>query len=997
MNILRFYVGFVVLICLFYNVRSQESILSVSSFRSCVSVDSRYQVPSTANNASTLINCTTNTDTLPQITVVDMRLNPGIGTESELLFNVTVVQGNQNGAGDVPSTSPTECQLNDPTIQNCVLTTPAVVHVKATNIVYRYKLTNPGITIPYCYGSVSIFEQYRNSAQKCQDLCDGVLYDCANFTGCIPIQYASDSMLTMIYKKINVLQQQANTDQFKLNAFKRVQEPVNFSPIICTNFNSKDINLVMEYGEICQDVFGQPSVFTDGDYSGIVAKQGNLRNIENGWFNNGIYNKQTCIFSNPEPKPIGNKCRESMSNNNTILYDNSNYDVRIPTFMPNPSIYGATPNPIYRNLITLPISSANDINLPVNVTSISLDLGSVGFACAGYDCPANQDVRRVEQPAESVGGADSFSSPFFNTINSIVSLGPQCYVYYVTPEPEVFAEVTIEVTANGHTETLTIDNFNPSGSSTSGPFRYVFGRIENIQTPTGIVGPSIQGAIIVCGQDADKQFINMQCLIEGVNCNSDQTVDVANSPDFSEVINPWQSIKQTSLNQNGFTERTKFYPHPYDYIIPSTENGKNLGAKSLPNDHGQTFWFFVNNADLATQFGVDCNKVGMAQGVNSVQQNANLFCNLEPHSCTPGLGTTVNGGLKNSVPCKVSQFMNFASGFYDKTTIPFPYGGTTQAESDAFIQSMKDNAIQFMPNNPFLAQGNNGTNSLYDPSNPQWWLGYGGQNSGGQFLYFSPTTTNGTQYNTNIAVELVLDVVGTFVGYEAEVSKGVLDPTLSICEFVQGQTSHLAIYASNPSLEGVGVTTSYIITVDCNPPGQNIGFSMDTEPNSQQITLAPGENQYVNFTTIASTGNPGANQVGCIATMLYADVVVNASCSQVSIDCGIKVQIPDGSFSDGDVTPPPPEGIVINCTGFCDLTCYIEKGTPWQSGCFWLAVILPIILGLGCVGTLIGVLYLYCYKVGENETSVKRSNDFVKSQEKRSQEIINPSLDKSVK
>lgn len=124
--------------------------------------------------------------------------------------------------------------------------------------------------------------------------------------------------------------------------------------------------------------------------------------------------------------------------------------------------------------------------------------------------------------------------------------------------------------------------------------------------------------------------------------------------------------------------------------------------------------------------------------------------------------------------------------------------------------------------------------------------------------------------------------------------------------------------------------------------------------------------------------------------MLYADVVVNASCSQQVINCGITISIPSGTFSYGDPTPPPPGQTPTNCSGFCDLTCYIEAGTPWQSGCFWLAVVIPIILGLACIGTTIGVLYLYCYKVGERETSVQRSNQFIKSQEKRSQQIIEP-------
>jgi len=961
----------------------------VSSFQSCIQTDSRYLSPSTANNASTLINCTTNTDQLPQITVIDLRLTPGIGAPSNLLFNLSVVQGNQNGAGAIPSTSPSECQLSDPSTQTCVLTTPAVINVKSTQIVYRYKLV-PAFTIPYCYGSVAIFEQYKNSSQKCQDLCDGVVHNCNDFTGCIPVQYPSDAMNSMIYKKVNALQQQTNKDEFKLNAFQRVQQPVDFSPIQCINFNHAGISQVIEYGDVCNNVLSQPSVITNNDFSNIIARQGNLRNVKNGWFSNGVYSKSQCSSVLPPPGPNpADMCRESNNITENLIYDNSNYDVRVGAFLSMPSIYGTTPNPIYRNLITSPVTSADEINLPVGITTLSSDLGSVGYACAGYECPANQDLRRIEQ----ITAQNEFvATSYFNTINSVVALAPKCYVYFITPEPEVFAEVTIEVTADGHTETVVIDNFNPAGSGTSEPFRYVFGRIENIQTPTGIFGPSIQGAMVLCGVDDDIQFINMQCLITGVNCDKAQQVDLSTTTNFSETSNPWETIMKTSLNQNGFQSRTNFYPHPYDYIIPSDANGKDFTAKSLPNDHGQTFWYFVNDVDLLNQFGVDCNKIGMAQGINSMQQNANLFCNLGPHECTPGVGNVANGGLKDALPCKVSQYMNFASGLYDQTIIPFPYSTGDTAGSNTFIQEMKNNATRFMPNNQFLESGLNTTQSLYSPQTPQWWLGYGGPNSGGQFLYYSPSTTNGIDYFTNAAVELVVDVVGTFVGYTTSVSLGKIDPDKSVCQFVQGGVSNLAIFAENLALEGVGVATNYIITVDCNPPNQtNVGFSLDTEPNLRQFTLSPGENMYVNFTTQASSGDPIANQVSCIATMLYADVVVNASCSTAVINCGIQIAIPSGTFSYGDPTPAPPGETLVNCSGFCSLTCYVEAGTPWQSGCFWLAVIIPIILGLACIGTLIGVIYIYCYKVGERETSVQRSNQFVRSQETRSQEIITSS------
>lgn len=984
------------------SVRSQQSILAVSSFQTCAQIDSSYLNPSTADNATTFINCSTTTNKLPTVTILDLRLTPGIGNSSSLLFNLTVIQNNQNGGNSVPATSPQQCQLINPTTQTCVLTTPAKITVTSTNIVYRYKLVASEITIPYCYGSSVLFEQYLNTKTKCQDLCKGgssFLDDCQDFSGCIPVPVTNDQINAFLYKRSNPLTYFSNTPDYLLNLFQRVNTPPDYTPIACSNFNLDPscstpnpvgICDVVDYADTCVNPY---TFLPNVDFTRLQGKQGNIRSINNGW----LYNSQeqlnqqcsnviydTSLF--PSHSTTGS-CRSPNQSDN-IPTDNPNLDIRVPTFLPMPSLNGVIPKPIYQNLIENPVTSSSQLLQPVGITSLSLDLGTVSHSCAGYDCPANKDSRRLAKTdtinnpifEEILLQSAWLPTPYFNTYHLIVSMGPQCSIFYITPEPEIFAEINIEIEANGQTETLKIDNFNPSGSATSTPFRYSFGRIQNIQTPTGILGPSAQGAIIMCGQDTATNLINMQCLINGVSCNSDQTVNITASPNFSEITNPWESIIANSKSQPGFGSRDTFYPHPYDYIIPTTDNGKNINFPSLPGDHGQTFWFFVDDVTLANEFGTDCNKIGMAQSVNSNQQNANVFCNYDPHSCLPGLGNIVNGGLKNAVPCKVSQFMNIANGLYDNTIFPLPYGGN-QAESQAFVDQMKANAIKYMPNNRFVAPEVNGTTqSLYDPSNPQWWLGFGGPNSGGNYLYFSPTTTNGLNYYSNLAVELVLDVVGTFVGYETEVSKGIIDPKQSYCNFLQGGNSLISVFVENPSLQGVGVSTNYILNLDCNPNGQDTGITLDVTQNSIPVNLQPGESKLINFTSQASTVNPTQNKFSCIATLLFADVVSQAISDQESIDCGITLQPPSNTYNAGQATPQPPSITRLNCTGFCSLTCYYNDGRIYQSGCFWLLVLVPSLIIIACVITFIISCYYYFSRTAETDTSIARSNKFIKDQ-----------------
>ncbi len=985
---------FIFALCVVPWILAQTDILSISSFQTCVSIDSRYAIPSTADNATTYLNCSTNTATLPKITVVDLRLAPGIGAGDVLNFDISIVPSDVNNF-DLSASSPTVCNLRDPTTQLCTITTPATVKIVSTNIVYKYQLTKTNFEFPFCYASVAIFEQFKYLSQECLNKC--LLEDCDDFgTSCIPIQYSINSMTSMINHQINTLKMNSNIPSFKLSTFNRVQQPYDPQEMLCGNFNPTHVTSMAEGGlaSQCVNQFNPTNLYA-------VAFQGNLRNFTVSPSVSACPNQAV----NP---PSSTYCRSPTLPDSTLLYDNPNIDVRVPAFMTMPSILGITPKPVYRNLLDLPVTTPDDLVDPVNITVNSLLSGSVTYGCVGYECGANQDLRRTYVPNPIIsteGGLPlSFPAPFLTTANSIVALNPLCTLYYITPIPQTFAEIEVDVTtnpgtANEHTENLVINNFEPYGSSTSNPYRFVFGRIETIQTTNDVQGPAIQGAIMMCGGIDSNQFINMQCLIDGVECDDTQKVNLDQSTGFSEAVNPWDSIIPNS--QTDFDgKRTRFYPHPYDYMKPDSATNQKTSSKYIPGDHGQTFWYYINIQRLINDFRSECNGIGMGVGVNGNQQNANLFCNLEPHACLPGLGQNVNGGLKLSVPCKVSQFMNLASGLYDGNQFPYPYGYSSPDEApggninDQFLNWMRQNATSFMPTNYFINQNTTGQpTSLYDPTSPQFWLGLGG-GEGGSFLYFSPTTNNGTDYVTNANVELVLDIVGgTFLEYTASVAQGKINVDQSFCNIQQGGTDFVTVSISNLVSSAVfSEPTEYTLSLNCNELNGDSGLIITADPETfPSVVLNPGETRAYNFTVTeqSNIGVVSSNQISCIATMRYATVLA-PDCDTEVIDCRVHQSLPATVIDSGASTPDAAEQGAphVACSGFCDLKCRINAGDEWQDGCWWIMILFMSGVGILFVVAVSMGFAEYFKTKDESSLIIANSDQYVQKEKESSERIL---------
>ena len=985
----------------------QQEILSISSFRACVDVDTRLG-QSNYNTNVTNINCGPPGTTQPPITVLNLLFSPNAGSAANFTFNLTIVAGSANSISNSTSTDGTICQSSNPQFDLCTLTTPAVINIKSTRLSYKYRLNlQQSNIIPYCYASTSLFETYKNISHICGTTqipvgCSvdnkGVFScDTSEADACIPIQNTKPVTSTISKLKINQMAGSALTDPFKLSSFERVQQPFFPTSVSCTNFN----NLPVYWNSHASHAGGAGQ----SAFNWVFQQQGNLQ----GWYDP---NNQGFFFKDPPPNSNAQYCRLYQDlNYNDLYYDSPNLDIRIPTVYPQPSIFGLTPSPVYRNLVTDPINgNPNLIIPPVNITSFNFITGSISFSCAGFGCAANQDERRkvLNQLNEGSGGfaAQYTNAQFATGVHSIIGLAPYCAVYEITSIPEVFAEIDIEVIINPDQpnesiETLTITNLNPSSSKRSLPSGYVYGQVESIKSSNFIIGPAIQGSIIICGQDYEQftnnfnsqnpgnTFPNMQCLIPGVVCDNTQSVDLADSPGFSEATNPWPTIINQSQSQPGMEKRTNFYPHPYDYMIPNlATNGKDPSFTYLPNDHGQTFWYFVDSTTYATQFGKSCNQIGLAVGGNSIQQNSNLWCNIDPHECLPGLGQTINGGLKNALPCIVSQYFNMASGLYDGINLPFPYGtaGLKPADlpfynfnSSTYINQMKSNAGDFVPFNPFISDKTNAP--LYDPKNPQFWLGKEG-GTGAPYLYYLPTaTTNGvTESLTSVGINLVLNVAGNFVQYSVAVAKGEIVIDKSNCTINQGQSATTYIFVQNPSQT---TTTNYIISLNCNPdPIFNNSIILSVPDNNQFLSLPPNTGVYVNFTVTAPENEPVTNELLCIVTMSYADVATAIS-DQQELNCGYQITSVPPHFQSGLPTPPntpPIKYANYTCSGFCALSCRAAQGIIYEDGCFWIMIIALSAVTIAVIGSISEIIALRVKFNVIKSTSKQEGDKFIKEQ-----------------
>ena len=915
--------------------------MAVTSFRDCVRLDPTVQGKAVLGDQLDCSALVAGEDP-PPVTTMDLRITPGLATGSSFDIDLSVVL-NDVGAASTTSKSPVQCTPSTPSTQMCRATTTAKMQIRTSKPVFSYDLDRfTSFEVPYCYASLVQFEQFAADVVESNPSDQGQFhrfgeagYPChssALLTSSCGITAKGASAPTD-----NSLSCMINQNTALKTMLERMQFPY---PI---NFNAANPNYVSYIPGQSRKVSDVETLLLDmGNgqqalpYSSALGSQAAecARNECQG----NLYTPK------PTPNNPDNTCCNGagapITPNKQGFCENRNIDVRVPALRPVPTAFGYGP----KNLATASDDTTkfvrNETSTNVNLWNGEKDhMSAVG--CASPRCAANTDFRRIYGvPSQETG---SLVVPMsFNASRSLMlPIAPTCSVYRVDVDARVIIDVEIDVTVSKPdpdggapietTETLSLNNFNV-GESSSSLSKLIRARFENIESANSLIGPSISGFIVVCGRQGaanNPNFIDMRELISSARNIPLSEVKLTDNP-WQEVIATWNENAKDSTGANNSATRKHFFPHPFDYVQPGVGRGKETGA-GLSDDFAQSFWYFVPQDLASKEFGNGCNQIGVRSSFSASVANQDSICKLPAHECVPGIGKFFAGGRKTSVPCTVASMFMYTSGMRDadieSELLPGSRFNFTLAQ-----------AKRFMPNDDFDVTSGTGTvtqssSPLYDSEAPNFWL-----SGPAPRLMYQPS---GQQtLSSTVTAEIVIDFVGKFVEYEETIAVGtIVFPEGQQCQTVQGQANETySVAVENLSLPGVGVTTSYRVTMACNETQDGLYV---IEPASGEFlvnNVAPGATSESVTFVIAQNG-ASAQKGTCLLSLWSAtDVVLDPLMEQKEIFCGVQKE-PISAFPQGaNTTSFEPLGKQIPCKT-CNLTCLARQGGLWSDPCFLTIII----------------------------------------------------------
>ena len=961
-------------------VNGQAEVIAVTSFRNCVSLDSSI---GTVPGVGQTLDCTPDSSGQdPIVTTLDLRVVPGLQTNSEFNIDLTVVLNNQGG-NSTSSPSSTTCDTPFPGTQLCVATDSATMKIRTSRPVFSYALTrSEQFSIPYCYASVAQFEQLSTDDGATNNPCHASSQISSPCGSTVPMRPSSHTMActTML---------QALTQ----NVQSRVQ---NYFPPTTDNYfipgrtcllTDPDTNpSETNYDDPIRFYFGNQNP-NGGQPDGMYGQECLQGECQGNMYNTEQIPVSALAPTTTAPQLNSNyRCCSFSSPDGTAQCDSRNMDARIPAYKPQPGIFGNGPP----NLWDL---ANNDVSEYIRNNTVvgkqiwdaqQAQMSAVG--CASPRCPANRDSRRsVETPTGPDSGVPS-SYEFSQHL--IVPLGPQCSVFKVSADPKIIITVDIDVTvttlnAQGDkvekTETLSLETFS-TGETQSSVNKLLRARFENIQSVDSTLGPSIEGYIVVCGRSTaalEPDFPDMRDLLPLDDDGKRRPI----------TVNPWPYIKEQFEKDAPGVNRVNYYPLPFDYS-PLGIRGKSDSGTGLNDDLSQTFWYFVPLGTAMREWGTGCNQVGIKAGWTSSQANQETMCRLPPHECVPGIGKFYSGGRKTSLPCTVSSQFAFLSGLLDLDE------GTTGdfQSSNRYTSVTTDQMNVFMPGDEFDEDSSSGggtqsTSALYNPQAPNFWL------ADGKLLY---QPTGNQPLSSTVSAELVVDYLGTFVSYVQEVASARLTQLNELdCDVGQMGITTLNISVENLSQPGIGVATSYLVAMDCDL--DSTGVAIISANPAIVGPIEPGATDTVIF-TIQQDGS-SAQKASCSVTLSSAtDVVDEPIMDTATVNCNIAVPGPPIIYVPSNATAPAPQP--ETCEGFCPLDCLVLQGGLGTNACFIVimsivAVILAILVSLVILYIVSryrsDVVSLSDLRKGKKELRSQHDGDF-KSQSTTQREEIESTL-----
>ena len=271
--------------------------------------------------------------------------------------------------------------------------------------------------------------------------------------------------------------------------------------------------------------------------------------------------------------------------------------------------------------------------------------------------------------------------------------------------------------------------------------------------------------------------------------------------------------------------------------------------------------------------------------------------------------------------------------------------------------------------------------------------------SRGRSLIYDPTIVGTDIDNTtaessaSLSAEIILDFVGTFVGYKTQVAKGKIEVLqISGRKGAQGQecisskeNGNMTLQVENLSLPPFSTTDGeYFLTLDCRPEITGItAIAAFVSPETNRVRLdsiPPGEKSGpIVFDLFAEGADTKyalpADQLFCWANLTSASSSLALYIDVVKIDCGINPNFTNpynSVISPNTTTPPETPSTCKNCM---DHKCWVEKGELHKSCVFWIIV---LVLSIIVLALLVSVIYLVTFyvkqrtRISESDTLFKR-------------------------
>jgi hypothetical protein len=938
----------------------QQEILGISSFNFCENIS-----PDASKNGSGTIppylNCLDNEGETLQITTIDLRLVASGATNTSFDIDLTTVpteNANRNNKDG------TRCSANGAGFENCVVTTPAKIRIESTKYIYYYRLQVVSDIAPqYCY--VSRFDTITsdNMHVKTPDGGDYIhTYETDVCMQTVDVKNCmSGSSTTLCHDTESTF---GNIVEIATNTFTHPETKINYkffnndvdcsTTKKCANCGGVTCNSENSRGTCRNTIFSFDS----------IRKAGNTPGFSSGF-------QSVCTIGGVN-----------------LTHDDLAVVSSFPISDPPPSNLESSVNAAYGNVLQ-------------DITCSGYNCGGIYNAYCQKGFADESDLlsitstnpiclhNAVKGATDGKGEGGQQIGPIGMNLE-IYSLSPRCLLYEIDEVPGVLVTVRFKVTTdtngdgivNEEDEESDVDSNGVSSvqefkltnvlglekiSSTQG---VAGARVVSVDTLDGYIGPAIPGYIVMCGdpdtrmQRSAKDEIYTDPRKKAAEPppvddeESDNGVNVLGSyfqqldPDGDGLLNSGFIDMRHYVLPDEFTTDISLYDptvNPWPIIAdglgktvmyPRGEN-LNYAPAELNRTDRNAMWYYIP-IEKESWIGKGCNQLGLTDlfwntNFEGGAPNTNTGmeqCYLSPFTCVPGFTENSFGG--RSIPGCLASAAFVAAEMGNETR--------QWQENKDQINYVIENS---MPPGYYKEAPNFWTLSL----------------TNGMALAYDPSIDPSGSIPA-LSFEILIDLVGSFVGYESEVPNGVI-LTPIICNGSIDEVNTGYITVQNRGL----IAGSYEITIQCKS-----GLLIIQDAPLLYNDLQPGDNLTKAFKFTATTETQDASDP-CIVRLTPSGGDVFVIFDEKSFNCVIDIPIIDPADPVEEEAPSNFQNDTCDCM---DIPCWegTEGKSKWDSVCYNLLIWPPVFL---FIMFLAATLYFYAIQIKANKYARDSDKDIQKS------------------